>query len=295
MLPNEPKGAAHRLQAAPCRVSGGWNKAWVLLLGRIIPALRMLRTNTGHQEHKNRLTKNPQDLFLSKRGRVSQRVWRLSYISSALALLPLLSPARAEALPLIPFHSSIRWADARNATSAENSCSHQGRLQPSLLQHSSHCHSIRVPSWAACKQPWIRRAPVLVLNPLEQVVASASPAQLLLFWKNSALGRALTFLDRGKGKIDPPRKSLEWINLRVTHLRHRAQLCCSALLKPLLPTIAQPAAQGKVLAESTKGQRFSLARFLRLFPPAHRSTRIYKLQICPEAAKLADQLRVVAV
>lgn len=41
--------------AAPCCVSGGWNKAWALQLGRIIPAPWMLSTNTGHQEHKNRL------------------------------------------------------------------------------------------------------------------------------------------------------------------------------------------------------------------------------------------------
>lgn len=78
------------------------------------------------------------------------------------------SPARAEVLPLIPFHNSILWADVCHATSAENGCSNQGPLQTLLLWHSGRCRSISVLSWAACKWLWIHRAPALVLNPLSK-------------------------------------------------------------------------------------------------------------------------------
>lgn len=166
MLPKELKRAAHWLQHGAMFLEAGTKR------GRCCWAGLSPLCGCSEQTRVTRSTRtdsqNPQDVFLSKRGHISQHIWRLFYISSALALLPVLSPARAEALPLIPFHSSISWADVCNVTSAENSCSNQGPLQPSLLQHSSHCHSISELSWAACKWLWIHRAPVLVLNPLSK-------------------------------------------------------------------------------------------------------------------------------
>lgn len=153
--------------AAPCCVSGGWNKAWALQLGRIIPAPWMLSTNTGHQEHKNRLPRPTGRSPLKERSHFTAYLEALLHQLSSRSA-PSALPQQGQVLPLIPFHNSILWADVCHATSAENGCSNQGPLQTLLLWHSSCCRSISVLSWAACKWLWIHRAPALVLNPLSK-------------------------------------------------------------------------------------------------------------------------------
>lgn len=125
----------------------------------------------------------------------------------------------------------------------------------------------------------------------EQVFTSASPGWLPLFWMNSNFWKGFDIFRPSHRKIDPPRKSLEWINL------HKASLHGSAALlvqpSPTNPTTQRqqtfalrdsvvPAQHRTVLAESTRGN----AQFPRISLPAHRSMRTHTSQICHEAASL---------
>lgn len=127
MLPNEPHVTEGRLhlgthvaQTAPCRVSGRLEQSAGTRRSAAGPRrspftsenpTRTPVASSTRGRHSHAQNSVAWDVFPSKRGDVSQRVWRLfvGQLSSPPHSAPsVLSLTPAEALPLIPFHNDAR-------------------------------------------------------------------------------------------------------------------------------------------------------------------------------------------
>lgn len=190
MLLNEPHGteghcisAGTWLREPRATFLGSWNKAQRLgavLLGCLVPSSP---TETQHEhrspaaQEKETLTHEVQrcgTFSPSKRGDVSQRVWRLfvdQLSSSPHSTPPMLSLTPAEAVPLSPFHNTPQ-ADVCKTPMLITSKNQlqQSEATAEISPHAQGSATWRLPA-NGCGYPQLQRW----IKSSEQVVASASP------------------------------------------------------------------------------------------------------------------------